>query len=77
MPYTLAAEEVTTQPGSVVAKGGYSVQPDEGLGTTVIKTSWLGFLVGVPTLLAIYAIWRMRKAGVPLLPSKESPTAGW
>ncbi len=62
MPYTLGTDEVV--------KTEYAIQPSEGLGTTVIKTTWLMALIGVPVVVALYFGSKLRKAGVPLLPQK-------
>lgn len=69
MPYVLKTDyEPVAGLGEDGMKSTYNV-PDEGLGMTVIKTTWLVALIGIPTLAAIYFGRKLSKAGIPLLKS--------
>jgi hypothetical protein len=69
MPYVLqTGYEPVAGLGDDIPKSTYDV-PDEGLGMTVIKTTWLVALIGLPTLAAIYFGRKLNKAGIPLLKS--------
>ncbi len=67
MPYVLQTDYEPVA-GLGQAKTTYDV-PNEGLGMTVIKTTWLVALIGIPTLVAIYFGNKLKKAGLPLLKS--------